>query len=394
MSPAAHPQVKLLVGRGNHNKSLMMNITHHVSFATSPYKFTTLSLPVRDFLTIHLARVFLVHFRIAMLEPSVVATIATAITVALSLFILPRTMWPFCKALMKLKDKHVLITGGSSGIGLSAAREFLRHGARVTLVARRAAPLEEAQQSLSAIGHVSTMQCDCTDAEQVEKVVDEIESNIAPVDILLNCAGGATGGHFEEHNASTLHDGMQKNYFAQAYPTHAVFKRMKTRRSGHIVLVSSIAGVLGVFGYSAYTPAKFALRGLGEVLYYEGKPYQIGISILLPPDTDTPGYENEKKTMPAASLAISSGAGVFSPDTVAKKLLQGVRVGSFRITVGMDGALVGAVTAGMAPGATVLEALLMPFLRLASIFYVWSWNRIVRREHLARGAASGNKTDN
>lgn len=73
---------------------------------------------------------------------------------------------------------------------------------------------------------------------------------------------------------------------------------MKERKQGHIAFVSSAAGQCAIWGYSAYSPSKFALRGFAEALHMELLPYKIGVSILFPPNTNTEGFQEELKGMP------------------------------------------------------------------------------------------------
>ena len=77
-------------------------------------------------------------------------------------------------------------------------------------------------------------------------------------------------------------------------------------RKGHIVNVSSMMGYFGIMGYAAYAPTKFAIVGLTEALRHELKPYNIGMSVLYPPDTDTPGFEKENRTKPGECAMMSS----------------------------------------------------------------------------------------
>lgn len=288
----------------------------------------------------------------------------------------------------RFNGAHVLITGGSSGIGLCLARLALKEGAKVSIVARNQSRLDAAKAQLLSLPlnnmQVETYSCDCTDASAVEACFDSAENVLGPVDILIGSAGGAQGGYFEQLSADTLEFGLRANYISQLHPAHSAFRRMVTRKQGHICFVGSLASLLGVFGYSAYAPAKFAVRGLAEVLYYEGEPHGVGITLALPPDTDTPGYREEVKDMPPESRAVSADGGLFEAEVVARKIMAGVKYGSYRVTVGMDGALLGMVTAGMTPGISLAEIILMPFLRIASAFYVVNWRSLIQREHKKR----------
>lgn len=287
--------------------------------------------------------------------------------------------------------KHVLITGGSSGIGKELARLLVDAGASVTIVARNERKLSDAAKELAppdesraTAARVNTASCDCTDSEAVGKMIDDVESLFGPIDILVNSAGTAFGGYFEDLQPKSFQNMMNLNYFVQLFPTHATFKKMAQRRTGHIVLVSSVAGQAGVLGHSAYAPAKFALCGLGEVLSCEGKPYGIDITVVYPPDTDTPGYETEKDTVPPETHEISNTAGFFRPETVAKDMADGIMRKQYRVTTGFMGKMVGIVAAGCGPGVSVADVLLMPIVRAVIPFLLWGHNRIVRRGHAVR----------
>lgn len=89
---------------------------------------------------------------------------------------------------------------------------------------------------------------------------------------------------------------MRVNYLGGVYCTKSVIPTMKSRKFGRILFVSSQAGQIGIFGYSAYSATKFALRGLVEALQMEVKPYNIYVTLSFPPDTDTPGFKEELLT--------------------------------------------------------------------------------------------------
>lgn len=88
---------------------------------------------------------------------------------------------------------------------------------------------------------------------------------------------------------------MRVNYIGGVYCTKSVVETMKNRKFGRIVFVSSQAGQIGIYGYTAYSATKFALRGLAEALQMELKPYNIYVTVSYPPDTDTPGFKEELK---------------------------------------------------------------------------------------------------
>ncbi|MCB1728172.1 MAG: SDR family NAD(P)-dependent oxidoreductase, partial [Gammaproteobacteria bacterium] len=111
---------------------------------------------------------------------------------------------------------------------------------------------------------------------------------------------------------------------------------------------SSVAGFLGLIGYGTYAPAKFAVVGFSEVLRHEMKPHGVRVSVVCPPDVDTPGFAQENRTKPAECTAISGRARVMRPEDVARAVLDGVRKNRFYILPGRAGLLFR--LKGMVPG--------------------------------------------
>lgn len=287
--------------------------------------------------------------------------------------------------------KHVLITGGSSGIGKEIARLLVEVGASVTLVARNAeklsaaalelAPLEESQ---AAVKRVNTAVADCSDVKRVEEMVDEVERMFGPIDILINSAGKAVGGYFETMDVELMKTQIDANYLTQLYPTHFIFKRMCARRSGHLVFISSMAGLTGVFGQAAYSASKYAVRGLAESLFYEARPFGVDVTVVFPPDTDTPGLAKERETMPNETVEISDTGGLFSPEKVAKMTIDGVMRKQYRVTFGLIGKMLGMLTAGYSPKVSFWEVLCMPLLRAITPLFLLDSYRAIRKGHLVR----------
>lgn len=295
--------------------------------------------------------------------------------------------------------KHVLVTGGSSGIGKSLAQILLSYGACVTIVARNeqrlngaAADLAHPEESDAAVTRINVALADCSDSNAVDAMVEHVESRYGPVDILVNCAGAAVGGYMEELDSETFRTQMDSNYFTQVFPTHALFKRMASRRAGHIVFVSSMAGLTGVFGQSAYAPCKYAIRGLAETVYYEGKPFGIEVTVVFPPDTDTPGLLRERESMPPETEAISDTGGLFSSEAVARLIADGVMKKRFRVCVGLIGRLLGILGAGLTPGVSVMDIIIMPIARAITPFFIWNHNRIIAKGHAERFAEEDQST--
>jgi 3-dehydrosphinganine reductase len=226
------------------------------------------------------------------------------------------------------KDKIALISGGSSGIGLAAAKWLAAHGSHVWLAARRKPLLDEALTSLpcSEQQRHGYFSADISEPEQAAKAVEFVSQEIGLPDLLINSAGVAHPGYIQELDLDIFDWQMKVNYFGTVYLTKAVLPGMMSRGSGHIVNISSVAGFLGIFGYSAYGASKYAVRGFSDALRAEMKPHGIRVTIVYPPDTDTPQYIYEKERRPAELLEISSSPPLTAED-VAGEIMRGVSKG-------------------------------------------------------------------
>ncbi|KAI7809315.1 3-ketodihydrosphingosine reductase [Triplophysa rosa] len=290
---------------------------------------------------------------------------------------------------LKLNGAHVVVTGGSSGIGKCIAMECYRQGAFITLVARDEHKLVQAKKEVEkcAINDKQVVLCISVDVSkdysQVESVIKQAQEKLGPVDMLVNCAGTAISGKFDEVEVDRFKRLMEVNYLGSVYPTRAVITTMKERRMGRIMFVSSQAGQIGLFGYTTYSPSKFALRGLAEALQMEMKPYNIYVTVAYPPDTDTPGFAEENKSKPLETRLISETSGVYQPDQVAKVVVKDAVQGNFTSSVGPDGYMLSALTCGMSPVTSITEGLqqivTMGLFRTIALFYLGSFDSIVRR---------------
>jgi 3-dehydrosphinganine reductase len=243
----------------------------------------------------------------------------------------------------EFNGRNVYVVGGSTGIGLSIARKTVALGAHVTIFARRQAVLESAHTEIltacrSSSQRVSWRVMDVADHEQVRAVLSATVAEVNPPDVLINCAGRAVPRRFEEVTHEQFEDTLRVNLHGCWNTVHALLPYMKTR-GGYIVNTSSIAGLIGVFGYTDYCASKFALIGFSEALRCELKPHGIVVSVLCPPDTDTPGFADENKTKPDETRAISATAKLMSADAVADALLRGMAKREFLIVPGFDGRL-------------------------------------------------------
>jgi 3-dehydrosphinganine reductase len=237
-----------------------------------------------------------------------------------------------------------LVTGGSSGIGLATARGLAHRGCHVWILARNPARLDAAlalleQERLSPPQRFGVLQADVSDEKQVFSAIETLRREIGTPHLLVNSAGETYPGYVEKMGLDIYRQLMQINYFGSVYTTQAVLPPMLQRGSGHVVFVSSMGGLISIFGYSAYCPTKYALHGFADVLRQEMKPHGIRVSIVCPPDTDTPQLAFETPLKPKETRALASNGGLARPEDVAEQIINGVSRGRYLIIPGFEGKL-------------------------------------------------------
>lgn len=147
---------------------------------------------------------------------------------------------------LELGGKHVLVTGGSKGIGLACARGFLREGARVTLVSRNPENLQAAQELLNgeanAAGRIACIPADLKQPAEAARALAQAEAAFGAVDVLVNSAGAAQRTVPEELNAQAWHDAMDAKFFSYVHMIDPVIKKMGERGAGAIVNIVGAGG--------------------------------------------------------------------------------------------------------------------------------------------------------
>jgi 3-dehydrosphinganine reductase len=251
---------------------------------------------------------------------------------------------------MKIKaklepGKVALVTGGSSGIGKSIACGLVERGMDVWLVAQRKDLLDSARKEVETHRKnpnqkIGTVSADVSDWDQVRMAVKQISEKSGSPDLLVNSAGVAHPGYVQELDLIIFTWMMEVNYFGTVYVTKEVLPAMLKRGSGYIVNISSIAGFLGTFGYTAYGASKFAVRGFSDALRAEMKLHGIGVSILFPPDTETAQLEYESHYKPLETKALSGSTKTISPDVVAHETIKGIERGRYIILPGLESKLI------------------------------------------------------
>jgi short-subunit dehydrogenase len=242
---------------------------------------------------------------------------------------------------MKVKNfagKTAYITGGSSGIGLACAEMLATRGANILIIARRPDQLEIALKQisnsrLSEKQRFSAVQLDVSDKDRVADSLSRAIKEFAPPDILINSAGVSFPQKFEDIPFEKYDEIMRVNLYGTWNTISNLLPYLK-QSHGYIINVSSVAGYIGVFGMTAYSASKFAVIGFSEALRSEMKRFDVTVSVLCPPDVDTPMLERAGRIKPEETKAISSTAKIMTANEVAKAVLDGMGKGNFMILPG------------------------------------------------------------
>ena len=233
------------------------------------------------------------------------------------------------------KGKRIYITGGSSGIGLDAATRLASMGSHVAIFARNVEKLEAArnmieQAAASQEQSVYALSMDVTDNSDVEVKCGQAVSEFGPPDILINSAGIGYANYFEEISFDTFDSVIRTNLYGIRNVAAALVPHMK-QRGGHIVNVSSMLGLIGLFGYSPYSSSKFAVVGFSECLRMDLKRYGIRVSVFCPPEVDTPMTDYMMEISPPETRALVKMNGVISSGKAADALIKGIARKKFLI---------------------------------------------------------------
>ncbi|KAG0473281.1 hypothetical protein HPP92_015138 [Vanilla planifolia] len=257
-----------------------------------------------------------------------------------------------------IKGRHVFITGGSSGIGLSLARQAAAEGARVSILARNSKRLEEARETIRlATGvEVAIFSADVRDADAVARAVEEA----GPIDVLICNHGVFLPLELEKQEIEEVKFMMDINVMGTFHLIKATLPGMKrrTRQSG---VAASIAIVSSQAGQRANLH-----RGLSESLQHEVFADNIYVSLVFPPDTDTPGFDEEKKRRPEITNLIAGSSGGMKADDVAKISLNGIKSGRFMIPCNLEGAMIAVATAGLSPQSSCVTAFVEKLITIES----------------------------
>ncbi len=240
-----------------------------------------------------------------------------------------------------LKDKVIIVTGASKGIGKDIAKALASEGAHLALIARgepnllaTAIDIRREHRKIK----LETYSCDMSQASAVEETIKKIISDFGRLDGCISNAGYAHPQYFDQTPTEEFEKQMATNYMGAVYLVKACRPHLKS--GSFIAMTASMLGYMGCFGYSSYSPTKFAIMGLAESLRQELSFDGIQVSVLCPPDTLTPGFDIENRTKPRETRALSEGMRTISSQVVATTFVLGLKKGKFLINCSLESELI------------------------------------------------------
>ncbi|HTM85795.1 MAG TPA: SDR family oxidoreductase [Mycobacterium sp.] len=187
-----------------------------------------------------------------------------------------------------IRGKTIAITGAARGIGLATAKALLKRGARVVIGDRDVKALDQAVKELGPGGQVTGHPLDVTDRESFSMFLDKARTDgDGHLDVLINNAGVMPVGPFLDQTPETIRSATEVNFYGVLNGCQLVLPEMVKRRSGHIINIASLAGIVAVPGQALYAGTKFAVVGLSTALSDEFAPQGVNVSAVLPTFTNT-----------------------------------------------------------------------------------------------------------
>lgn len=237
-------------------------------------------------------------------------------------------------------SKGVFITGGSSGFGLELARFYAQAGNDVLLLARGEEKLQSAVASCSDCcreGQTFAGETlDITAFDALPARMEALMSRYGVPDILILSAGAAFNKTFLDTGREEFDWLVNTNLAGSREVVRAVLPGMLARGSGQIAFISSLAGLIGVYGYSAYSASKFALTGFSKALRQELFGTGVSVNLVCPPEVDTPLVEEEASGILPQTRFIKDMTGTLSAAVAAKKIAAGLNRNKMLIIPGLE----------------------------------------------------------
>lgn len=242
----------------------------------------------------------------------------------------------------ELRDAVAVVTGAGSGIGRALAQELAARGAQLALADLNTAGLEETRRLLGE-ANARAYTVDVSQAAEVEKFARQVQQDFGRVSLLVNNAGVALFGTFAEVSLQDMEWLLQINFWGVVYGCKFFLPLLQCEPEAHIVNVSSVFGLIGPPGQTAYSASKFAVRGFSESLREELRATsRIKVTTVHPAGVATPIAENARAgqgTQPQARLQAKERfkkVAVVTPEEAARDIVKGILAGKTRILIGRD----------------------------------------------------------
>jgi NAD(P)-dependent dehydrogenase (short-subunit alcohol dehydrogenase family) len=260
---------------------------------------------------------------------------------------------------LDLRGQVVLITGGSRGLGLAMAEEFVAEGALPVICARNADDLESARQRLLAQGatDVLAVPTDVRDREQVEQLIEETLRHFGRIDIVINNAGTIMVGPLESQTLADFEDAMATMFWGTVYPALAALPYMREQGGGRIVNITSIGGKVSVPHLMSYSAAKFAAVGFSEGLRAEVAKDGVEVTTVVPGLMRTGSHINaifkgqHEQEYTWFGLGANMPLLTISADHAARDIVAAIKRGDAEVTLGLPAQLLAGFH-GLFPGLT------------------------------------------
>jgi len=239
-----------------------------------------------------------------------------------------------------MKFKTVVITGGSSGIGLDLAKAYAKQGSDIVLLARNQQKLDNAvkdcqQLALNDNQKILAFSVDVANAQALQSCVETIKAQVAVPDLLILSAGIVQSVRFVDQADDDFEAIMQTNVMGSRAAAKAFLPEMIARKKGQLCFVSSLGGLISTYGYSAYSASKFAVIGMAGAMRQELHSHNVGVSVLCSPEVDTPLVAYESEHILPETRFIKDIGGTLQVGPVTKATIKGVAKNRFIIVPGL-----------------------------------------------------------
>lgn len=221
--------------------------------------------------------------------------------------------------MQKLTDKVTIITGASKGIGLATAYRFAQEGSNLMLIARSENSLKDISEDIQKKygTKVIVKGADISKPEEIEKAFEVFTKNFSKIDILINNAGRGIFNYIQNGSIKEWKEVIDLNLTGLIYLTHLSANLMIKERKGHIVNISSVAGRIGIPGWSVYCATKWAVVGFSESIRKELLKYDIKVTVIEPGVVKTDWGEN----MPEEWIRQRAHMNALAPENIAEAIL-------------------------------------------------------------------------